>query len=287
MTDLNPNIFKSFCELNQQLNAVEKEINNKSVSPQARENLHRQVEGIHSQLESLRLSAKATNEIAQSQFDEIDETEKRVVNLYRDIEDRFEEYEVSLIARDALCLSNDLENGEMEKVAKHVDALKYNIQYLLYHRRPSMKNRKIVHLAQELAAKAMAIMSGKLSVDDATKLHLVLMLRQLLNESLELGEMRPAEYDLGLAEELFEVAGLYYRREREEGRQKLKRVIHHLTEEEKAAFLTAVSTEERVRILLRASQRLAGGFSDEIDPDEVFRSQEGKAEIIPFAAAQA
>lgn len=284
MTDVNPNIFKSFCELSQQLQSVEGEIKSKSVSPQARENLHRQVEGIQSQLESLRLSAKATKEIAQSQFDEIDETEKRVVGLYRDIEDRFEEYEVSLIAREALCLSNDLENGEMVKVAKHVDALKYNIQYLLYHRRPSMKNRKIVYLAQELAAKALAIMSGKLSVDEATKLHVILMLRQLLNESLERAEIRPAEFDLGLAEEIFEVAGLYYRRQRDEGRLKLNALMHLLTEEEKDAFLNANSTEERVRILLRVSQRLAGGFSDEIDPDEVFSSHEGKAEIIPFAA---
>ncbi len=284
MPEVDANIFKSFCELSQNLQQLETEVKKASVSPQAREHLHRQVEGIQSQLESLRLSAKAAKETAQSQFDEMDEAEKRMVSLYRDIEDRFEEYEITLIGREALCLSDDLEQGEMQKVAKHVDALKSNIQYLLYHRRPSMRNRKIVHLAQELAQKAIAIANGSLNVDEATKLHIIIMLRQLLRESLERAEIRPAEFDLELAEEMFEVAGLYYHRKKDEGRLRLNHLMHLLSEEEKDAFFRAKNTEERVRILLRVSHRLAGGFSDDIDPEEVFSSVEGKAEIIPFIA---
>ena len=91
-----------------------------------------------------------------------------------------------------------------------------------------------------------------------------------------------------VAEELFEIAGLYYRRKRDEGRLRLNLIMHMLSEEEKSAFLSAKSTDERVRILLRAAQRLASGLSEEINPEEVFGNPEGKkGELISFSSVMA
>jgi len=209
-----------------------------------RESLHKKLENLQESAEQLRQNALHTQEQA------LDELEKQIISLYRKVEERFEDYEITLISKEALDLGASLESGKMTYVAKLVDELCHNIHFLFAHRRPSMQHRKIVHLVMKLADQAHEILStqGKTSKEQIKYIH---VLRMLLREAVLRAEMAISVDEGELAMDLYEIADLLYRKKENEGRVHLNLIRSKLTNAQQRRLDAAKNDpEEMISILL-------------------------------------
>jgi len=247
MSNINEDIFQNFCKISQDVQKIEEIIEKNPVNPTARKMLHKDLETIQDKLQQIKQQAEQTQERALAQFEII---ENQVISLYRQIEERFEHYEISLISKGALDLGTSLENGKMFKIAKKINRLSHTIEFLFEHRRPSLKNRKIVQLSIKLRDFAQEALSkkGKTSKEQIRLIHLLkTMLREAimrigLNDSLEEQE---------LAMELYEVIDLFYRKEKREGFFKLNLLRSQLTNGQRKRIDAAGDDgEELITILL-------------------------------------
>ncbi len=250
MSHINENIFQNFCLLTKKVQKIQNKVDNQNVTPQIRQSLHKELEGIQGSMDLLRKDAMRAQNQAKQQFMQFDEVESQIISLYRVIEERFEEHEISLISKEAMDLGSTLESGKMFKVAKKVSELRHNILFLFKHRRPSMQHRKIVHLALKLSDHAAEVL---LTTGETSKEHLKLIqvLKTLLKEAILRGEMYVYPGDGELAMDLYEIADLLYHKRIHEGRVKLDLIYSKLSRAQQRRLDVASDfPKEMVQILL-------------------------------------
>lgn len=229
MLNINEYIFQNFCKLSQDVLKIQEKVDKNPVNPSARKMLHKELETIQEALEKLKQGAEQTQTRAFKQFDLLEE---QVISMYRQIEERFEHYEITLISKGALDLGTSLEKGKMFKIAKKINRLSHNIEFLFEHRRPSLRNRKIVRMAVKLMDYAQDALSkkGETSKEQIKLVHLLKML--LTQAALHIG-MADEIQEQELAMELYEVVDLLYRKEINEGLFKLNFLRSQLSRAQK------------------------------------------------------
>lgn len=209
-------LFENFCVLSQKVQKIQKTTAEEKVTPKRRAKMHKELEGLQKQAVTLQETAKQAQSGVQELFRQVEQMESQLISLYRIVEERFEEYEISLIKLDAEDLSNLIGSGKTEKVAKLVHELRHNVNFLFKHRRPSMQNRQVIHIALKLsdhAEEAMQV-NGKCNPEH---LKMVQVLRHLLHEV----HVNEISSDPELAMELYEIADLLYHKKVQEGRVRL------------------------------------------------------------------
>lgn len=249
MTQVNENIFQKFCLISQKVQKMELEINQKNVTPEKRYELHMALESLQGSLEKLRQNASEASSLAKGQFAQLEEMDSQIVSLYRDIEDRFEDYEISLISKGAVDLGSSMESGKMAKVTRVVNNLSHNIHFLFQHRKPSLEHRKIIHLALKLVDHAKELLSMKGDVPKE-QMRLIHLLTTLLEEALLRTRQKIPLEEAELAMELYEIADLYYHKKIQEGQVRLNLIRSLLTKSQQRRIDQAQSPEEMVQILL-------------------------------------
>lgn len=246
MSQVQENHFQTFCKLSKKVLKIQSQIQTKEVNHKARVSLHRALESIQEQIEKVQVQAAVASN-SMSQFEQMNQ---QVISLYRKIEDRFEEYEISLISKEAFALSKDLQEGRIFKVAKQVEELKHNIEFLFRHTRPTLQHRKIVHLAKQLSDEAEDVLltQGK-SLGE--HLQSILKLKTLLQSAVARSNLGFDFEEAELAMELSEIADLFEQGKRGEGRMRLNLIRGRLTRSQKRRLDGAVDLpREMVKILL-------------------------------------
>jgi len=251
-------IFQNFCLLSQSVQEVKNKIDTEEMTQQNRTQLHKEVENIHASLDIFREEAQEMQGHVKAQFSQLEEMESQIISLYREIEEKFEGREISLIARGALTLCSTLEKGDMKAMAKKADSLKQNILFLYKQRRPSLQNRKIIHLAMQMVDHA----NGSLMKNGKEHLQLILLLKVLLQESIAKADALADPMEAELAMELYEVADLLYSKDTQAG-LKLNLLLPKLTRAQQDRLNAANSEEEKIQILLEI---VDGGLQTQTDP---------------------
>ena len=230
MSKVNESIFQNFWKISKKVQNLQDQVQNQPVSSQVRETLHKQLESLQGSLELLRQKALQTQKQVIGQFDEM---ESQIITLYRKIEEKFEEYEITLISKEAMDLSNSLESGKMLKAAKQVNELRHNIHFLFTHRRPSMQHRKIVNIILKITEHAEGVLTGNSSASKE-QVQLIHLLKMLLREAVLQAEkaIDPIEGELSM--DLYEIADLLYRKKQNEARFKLNFIRSRLSSAQQA-----------------------------------------------------
>jgi len=224
MIEFNENTFKDFCSISKQVQAVQHKVDQEEINPELRVQLHEDLEKAQDSLEDLRGPAINTEGPA-SQFEEM---ERQIISLYRGIEEKFEETEISHISQKALDIPNLLTAGKVSILAQKVDQLKHNIEFLFAERRPSLKNRKIVQLAQKMVEHTDKTLAkgGKVSKADLQRFQL---LQTLLREAIYEVELMADPECAELAMELCEVSDLFKQRKQGEAEMRLQMLRSRLS----------------------------------------------------------
>ncbi len=246
MSNINENIFQEFCKVSQDVQKLQEKVEKSPVNPHARKMLHKELETIQDTIERLRNGAQQTQARALAQFEAI---ETQVISLYREIEERFENYEITLISKGALDLGASLEKGKMFKIAKKITRLEHNIQFLFEHRRPSLQNRKIVQLAVKLMDYAHDALSKK-GETSKEQIKLIHVLKMLLQEAVTRMGMIDDPQEQELAMELYEIVDLLYRKETKEGLLKLNLIRSQLSRAQKRRVDAADNDPEQLITIL-------------------------------------
>ncbi|MBS0630127.1 MAG: hypothetical protein JSS30_07905 [Verrucomicrobia bacterium] len=246
MSNINENIFQDFCKISQEVQKIQEKVVGSPVNPHARKLLHKELETIQDQLQRLRQGAEQTQVRALAQFETV---ENQVISLYREIEERFENYEITLISKGALHLGTSLENGKMFKISKQITKLQHNIVFLFEHRRPSLKNRKIVQLAVKLMDYAHDALSKK-GETSKEQIKLIHLLKMLLQEAVTHIGMADDPVEQELAMELYEIVDLLYRKETNEGLLKLNLIRSKLKSAQKRRIDAAGKDPEQLMTIL-------------------------------------
>ncbi len=251
MNSLNTNLFQVFCELSQKAQRVQKNIEENPVDPKTRIALHKELEHLQYSVEKVGTTAELTHQAILVQFQDLDE---QIVSMYRQIEDRFEAYEIDLISNEALQLSSSLDKNQAQVTARKIDQLRHNIHFLFQHRKPSLKNRKIITLVIKLSDQ---VGEALLKKGETSKEHLQLiqLLSSLLREALSSAEsfLLPEEGELAM--ELYEIADLFHHQKENEALVKLKLIRSKLNPGEQRRLDQAeMGSKEMVQILLEIAR---------------------------------
>lgn len=244
-------IFQKFCTLSQKVQKIQAQVEKEEVTPLKRVHLHKTLEKLQDNFEDLRQSASNTEKQAKLLFAQFEEMESQIITLYRKVEEGFEKFEISLISKEAIDLSQSLATGKMLGIAKKINELRHNVHFLFKHRQPSLKNRKIIQLALKLTDHADAILQ---KTDKVPKQHMQLIqcLKALLKEAADEAEgiVDPTEGELMM--ELYEIAEmLYHRKKEKEGRLRLNLIRGRLSASQNARLDQAISEpKELIKILL-------------------------------------
>lgn len=246
-------LFRDYCNVSQRVQLFEEKLNNADVSSEMRPELHIELETLHTELESLQQTALKAGSTFSGQLATISE---QVVSLYNQIEERFEKYEVTLIAREAIDLGSLVEKGQMTRVAALADQLKGHIQFLFSERLPSLQNRKIIQLAEKLADQVSISQESKAKL---YSIQLIGMLRALIQETMTHAEEVLAPEEAELVMELYEIADLYSHHYASEARQKLKPLLHRLPSQARHCLEDSLSSEECANQLIGIAQEITRG----------------------------
>lgn len=276
MSALVEKAFEALCSLSQKFRSVEQQVRKGEVSPSQRTALHNQLETLHRSLDVVREEASRAGERATSFFRELNSLEQEFVSLYREIDNRFDEYEIALISKEALQLGSSLSGTKAAQVSLLVDSLSANIHYLFAHRRPSMQQRKVVHLAMKIvdyAKQSLSHVCPKL----IAKGKLARILHTLLQEALRTMEQPIGLSEAQLAMDLYEIAELLYEGKKSKARELLSFVKEQLTRAQICRVESADDEDELIQALLE----IADG-----DPCLEFQpAPEGK-NILKFGSTQ-
>lgn len=259
MTNVNQNIFKEFWTISTQVQSIQKKVEGHPISFEQRKMIHTHLETLQSSLESLRQQACATHK----QFEEM---EHQIVSLYGQVEEQFENYEISHISKQALELCHSAEAGQLTQLAKKMDTLMHHIHFLFKHRRPSLQHRKIVHIILKLTEHAKNILSSKAPLSQA-QVRTLYLLKMLLREAILQAEKAIDPTEAELMMELYEVIALLNQKKTNEALLKLKWLYPLLTAEQKKKI---ESTKENPQTLLTALLDLTG-------PDDQLLTQ-----LVPY-----
>lgn len=248
MSNIKENIFENYFKLSQKIQMFEHRLQNEATTPDLRHALHKELESLQGSLEKLRQMAVETQATSKHFFNQLEEAENQVICLYRKIEEAFENYEITLISKEALELGKGFEKGSLPAIAKKVDDLKHNIQFLFKHRRPSLQNRKIVQLALQLANSVHEAAQNK--TNKTEHFQAIALLRALLEKALlEANEMMsPEESELAL--ELCEIAELYSQKKHQAGNSKLKEIRYLLSAQQQKEIDKALLDNQNMQDVL-------------------------------------
>lgn len=244
------NLIQEFFTISQQVQQIESRIQGEQVSDQSRVALHKELESLQDGLGALKQNAFSTQQQARLLFSQFDEMEGQIISLYRKVEESFEQYEVSLISKGALKLSDSLLTGKTLEVSKQIDEIKHNIHFLFQHRRPSMQNRKIILLSMKLSEQADATIHTTGHVSKA-HMRMVQTLKSLLREAIASEASKATASEMEFAMELYEIAELFLHKKEKEAKVRLSCIKDGLTPAQKKRLEKAKNTpRELVQILL-------------------------------------
>ena len=250
MAQIQENHFRTFCKLSKQVQNVQNKIQTTEVNHQARIALHRELEAIQDQLEKLNLCAAQTC----ATYRQFEGMNREIISLYKVIEDRFEEYEIRLISKEAFDLSKNLVRGKIVLVAGQIEELKHKIAFLFRHRRPSLHNRKIINLAVKLSHEAEDVIMTK---GKSLREHLAFIekLRVRLQEVIGMDNVMLNSEEGELAMELYEIAELFRERQYGEGRMLLHSIRSKLSRAQKRRLDAASDIpREMIKILIEIAE---------------------------------
>ncbi len=241
MPHINETTFQSFCKISQKIQQVQEKVTNEPVTPRARKALNEELETLQDSVETL-LESEGR---ATKQFVQFSQMKTQIISLYREIEEQFEDFEISLISREAIDLGSSLESGTILKVARQVNELRHNIHFLFKHRCPSLQHRKIITLALQLTEHADRVLSTK---GETSKEHvqLIHLLKTLLQEAVIRAEFSMNGDDEDLAMELYEIADLFYRQQDREALLKLNLLRSRLSTGQRRRLDAAEGSHEAV-----------------------------------------
>jgi len=266
MTQMSEDIFQNFCTISQRVQNLQRKIETENVTPQIRVDLHKELETLQGSMETLRQKAFQTQSQVQQQFSQFDEMDTQIITLYRMVEEQFENYEIALISKEAMELGESLTSNQMVKVAKQINTLSHNIHFLFKHRKPSLRHRKIVHLATKLLEQGSEILKTK-AKDAKQHVQLVQLLETLLKEAVTKAEdfLDPNEGELAM--ELYEIAELFYHKKEKQARLQCQLLRSRLSPSAQRRLDEALlSPEERVEILLEMADGVPSMESTQIIP---------------------
>lgn len=245
-------IFSNFCNISQKLQSFKEQLQNSKVSNETRHSCHRELEKIQAQSGEMLRTAQAAGSAVAGQFAAMNQ---EIVSTYREIEDRFEDYEVSLIAKDALDLGSLMEKGSVRQLASIVDRLKGRIQFLYKERRPSLQNNKIIQLASQLAQQAIVPAAKRAKL---YSLQLIQLLRAMIEETMERAEQLMFPEEAELIMELYAIADLYSHHYVKEGKKRLKAIISLLPKRAEQC-LNDLSPSKSAELLIEIAGDLTHG----------------------------
>lgn len=224
MSQIQENHFQIFCKLSQRVQNIRSQLDTQEIDQEARLSFHVELESIQDQIATLNADAACT----QRCFQQFEEMNGQIISLYREVEEQFERREIAMISKGASALGKALRGGKLFGVAAKVQELKHNIHFLFQRRRPSMGDRKIIHLAMQLSKAAEAAVStqGK-SLDG--QLPLIQKLSTLLEEAIMRANLMLTPEEGELAMELCEIAELFEQRKLGQARMRLNLVRNYLT----------------------------------------------------------
>ena len=247
---ISDNIFQNFCKLSQKVQKLEGQVQEETVTQKKRVQMHKELESLQKTMHTLRDNAAHAQRGARQLFSQIEEMESQIISLCRKVEERFEDFEISLISKEAIDLSQSLTTGKMEEIASQVHELRHNVLFLFKHRRPSLQHRKIIHLALKLTDYADEILQTSKA---ASKVHLqlILHLKMLLMQAVFQTDTFVDPEEAELAMELYEIADLVHHKREKEGYVRLNLIRCRLTSGQRARLDAAMNVpKEMMKILL-------------------------------------
>lgn len=246
-------LFSEYYKINQKIYNFQKKLETTDISEEQRPEFHIELETIHQELETLQNVAVKVNHAILRQLLAINE---QIIGLFGQIEERFETYEVTLIARQALVLGNLVTNGRMMHTAALANQLKDHIQFFFEQRLPSLHNRTIIQIAQKLAEEAGSIQEDKTKM---RSLHFIGLLRMLIQEAIERTErfLYPDEAELAI--ELYEIMELYSHHYTSEARHRLKGLLYRLPSRASKCLDETLSDEQCAHLLTALIQEVTQG----------------------------
>lgn len=173
--------------LNRRLKVIERELNNGSITSEKVETLFHRLSCISNGFKRLEQAAPFTRPDISANLDHI-------VSLYGRIITLNQEYEVNTIAKKATEIDKKISEIDCSTLAYEVDSLKDHIYAFCRDNRPSIEGRHVLSNARRSAKRAELKIQGKAYVDG-----------DFLREEEE-------------AEDLFEIAYLYFSGKPQEGR---------------------------------------------------------------------
>lgn len=244
-------IFKDYCNISKELQAFKIQLNNSKISDEARKKYHSELEEIQAQSGAVLQTAQAAGSAVAGQLAQMNQ---EIISTYREIDDCFENTQVSLIAQDALNLGSLLEKGQMAQVAKIVDRLKGRIQFLSANRRPSLQNNKIIQLAVKLTEQAIVPASGRAKL---YSLQLIALLKAMIQETMQRAEQLLFPEEAELVMELYAIADLYSHHYVGQGNKRLKAILAFLPKQAEKCF--SLEPAKSAELILDIAQELTRG----------------------------
>lgn len=248
-------IFSNFCNVSKRLQTFKTQLQNSKVSNETRLKCHRELEQIQTLSGEVLQTAQAAGSAVAGQLAAMNQ---EIISTYSEIENRFEDYEVSLIAKDALDLGTLLEKGQMTQVAAAVDKLKGRIQFLSENRRPSLQSNKIIHLANKMAQQAILPHAERAKL---YSLKLVQMLRSMIEETMTQTEELLFPEEAELIMELYEIADLFAHHHLNDARRRLRPLLDCLPKHAQKC-MDELDSEKCAQLLIDIAQ----GFGQERAP---------------------
>lgn len=246
-------VFNNYCNISQKLQSFKEQLQSSKLSNETRLTCHRELEMIQTQSEEVLQTAQATGSAVAGQLAAMNQ---EIVSMYGEIENRFEDYAVTLIAQDALDLGALLEKGLMNQVAAVVDRLKGRIQFLYKERRPSLQSNKIIQLAAQMAEQAIAPVAKRAKL---YSMQLIQLLRAMIQETMERAQqlMFPEEAELVI--ELYAIADLYSHHHVEEGKKRLRAILNLLPKRAENCF-HALSPSKSAELLIEIATEISSAL---------------------------
>ncbi len=244
------NIYSSCQKLYAQVQAIEEKLEQPDVEPETLHTLFHQLDEAHASMGVLQNQAHTVGLFARQHLADLNALEEHIVCLYGRIHTLSIDYEFHKIQEETLHLGKPLQSGDIQTLAKEVDALKKHMVFLKQTQRPSWQNKQVMALAHRFLEKVDAVLEGKIS--PASLAQLLQHLQNAFNEISEKEAMNPEVAEQVM--ELIEVADLFYHDKSKDAQRQYnrlpedlkRRIKGHMNHLEAASFDDLYKTTQAV-----------------------------------------
>lgn len=146
---MNINIFKQVSEIHQGAHQVEEILQKRSFNDEVKEKVADYLDQLFAGFQALK---ESVTKITDNTLTSLQPLEKQLIDLYGKLEDKVFDYEISLIAGEAVELTQALPEGDLSILATKVEKLKQRIFEYRATYRPGLDHLAICWIAEELNA---------------------------------------------------------------------------------------------------------------------------------------